>query len=185
MKSALILSAVALLVYWTTALNAQVAVETVPNPVAPAANAQTPVPAAPVLPTPGGERRAIRREERRIDRNDPNGTLAPTVQFDGRVTATPNYSPSSPTATAPGTPMPASPEQWRYRQQNGQWWYYTPASTWLVWNGNSWGAYGPSAGISAPAAPSNGGYTTYYRAPNQPYYGRPYRRGFLGGRYYY
>jgi hypothetical protein len=48
-----------------------------------------PAPAVPVAPTPGGERRAVRREDRRIDRNDPAGTLRPTVRPNGIVTATP------------------------------------------------------------------------------------------------
>jgi hypothetical protein len=105
MRPIVLFSTLAALFCWASTLTAQVPVEKVPDPVLPPVNTVTPAPATPVAPTPGGERRAIRREERRIDRNDPNGTLAPTVQPNGTVAATPNA----------GGAMPASPEQWLYR----------------------------------------------------------------------
>ena len=185
MKSTFFLSTIAGSLCWTSALAAQVAVEKAPDPVAPPANATAPaqvvpVPATPVVPTPGGERRAVRREERRIDRNDPNGTLAPAVQGNGTVRAVPNN----------GTAMPASPERWRYSNQNGQWWYYTPSNSWVIWNGNSWDPYVAGGNMVAPAiptAPANGAYTSNYRGPARAYsYGnQPYRRGWFGRRYYY
>ena len=179
MKSTCLLSTVAALLCGVSSLAAQVAVEKVPDPVPAPANTVTPAPAVPVAPTPGGERRAVRREERRIDRNDPNGTLAPAVQPNGTVTAAPNA------AAGARTAIPAAPENWRYRNQNGQWWYYTPSNSWMIWNGNAWGPYTPGGDVVAPAVPSNGAYTTYYRAPNQTNYGRSYRRGWFGRRYYY
>ena len=182
MKTTVLFSSLAALLCWASTLTAQVPVEKVPDPVLPPANTVTPAPATPVAPTPGGERRAIRREDRRIDRNDPNGTLAPAIQPNGTVTATPNTGGAIAT-----TPMPASPEQWRYRNQNGQWLYYTPSNTWMSWNGTTWGAYTPGPGVVAPVAPTapaNGAYTTNYRGPNQNYNARPYRRGWFGRRYY-
>jgi hypothetical protein len=29
-------------------------------------------------------------------------------------------------------------DQWRYRRFNGQWWYYMPNKSWMVWNGDRW-----------------------------------------------
>ena len=62
MKTTVLFSSLAALLCWTSALMGQVPVEKVPDPVLPPANTVTPAPATPVAPTPGGERRAIRRE---------------------------------------------------------------------------------------------------------------------------
>ena len=206
MKSTFFLSTVAGSLCWASALAAQVAVEQAPAPLAPPANGVAPaqvapVPATPVVPTPGGERRAVRREERRIDRNDPNGTLAPAIQGNGTVRAVPNNAipnnnlgagaaVAGGATVGGGAAIPASPERWRYSNQNGQWWYYTPSNSWVIWNGNSWDPYtegGNMVAPAAPTAPANGAYTSNYRGPNRAYsYGnQPYRRGWFGRRYYY
>jgi hypothetical protein len=178
MKSAPFFLTAAAVLCWMTVLQAQVAPKNVPDAALPLDNAVVPAPATPAVPTPGGERRAIQREQRRIDRNDPSGNQAPAVQPNGKVTVSP-YA----TDATPNMQFPASPDQWRYRNQNGQWWYYTPSNAWMIWDGNRWVANTPNAGNVAPPVPSNGAYTTYYRAPNQTYYGRPYRRGLFGRRY--
>jgi hypothetical protein len=89
MKSIVFSPAVAVLFFCTIAVKAQV--PPVPDAALPPGQVVPAVPpAAPVAPTAGGERRAIQREERRIDRNDPNANLAPIVQPDGAVTTVPN-----------------------------------------------------------------------------------------------
>jgi hypothetical protein len=110
-----------------TVLQAQVAPRNVPDAALLPENAVVPAPATHAVPTPGGERLAIRREEGRVDRNVPSGNLAPAVQPNGKETATPKA-----TYATPNTPLPALPEQWRYRHQNGQWWYYTPSNAWVI-----------------------------------------------------
>ncbi len=91
--------------------------------------------------------------------------------------------------------------RWRYRWHNGQWWYWTPQSTWLIWSGSTWTphvvASVPSYNYSQPAAtyyygqPSYGGSNYYndgyygrrYNRGNF-YYGQPYRSGYRGGNGY-
>ncbi len=224
MKSICYFTGLAVLVCCAAAAQAQVPAPVVEQNAAPANVA--PAPAAPVAPTPGGERRAIRREDRRIDRNDATGTLAPTVNPNGTITATPTAPGAAGTAIAPRAAVPATTpapvvegnaaraviapntvapnviapnaapaavESWRYRNQGGQWLYYTPSNNWVVWNGSSWGAYTPSAPMVAPVAPAVATAPAapvaraYSYPPNQAYYynNRPYRRGFFGRRYVY
>ena len=184
MKSIVSLSALALLLCAAALLTERTASAqvTVTAPGAPAVAVPAPVPAVPAVPTPGAERRAIRREERRIDRNDPTGTLAPTVNPNGTVTATPNVG-ANVNVNAGGT---VAVENWRYRQQNGTWLYYTPQNTWMMWDGATWNAYTPSPAIAVPVAPVQPAPAVRaYSYPTQTYYyGRPYRRGLFGRRWY-
>jgi hypothetical protein len=75
--------------------------------------------------------------------------------------------------------------RWRYRYQNGHWWYWLPSNQWVFWNGSAWLAYAPQAYadfyFSLPLE-----RRTYYRG----YDGRYDRRqfwwdgGYYDGRYY-
>ncbi len=49
-----------------------------------------------------------------------------------KVAAAPAVSPTA------AQDMAARPDAARYYWQNGQWWYYTPQSTWMRWNGAIW-----------------------------------------------
>ena len=65
---------------------------------------------------------------------------------------------ASPNSRAPGVqqnPMNGSQtinsgaNNWRYVNQNGQWWYWTPNNTWLYYRGNTWNQYNnPGAGTN-------------------------------------
>ena len=46
-------------------------------------------------------------------------------------------------------PAKRETDNWRYRYQNGRWWYWTDESGWLRYDGGRWS---PPAGSSAPAA---------------------------------
>jgi hypothetical protein len=46
------------------------------------------------------------------------------------------------------------PDQWRYRFDNGRWWYWTPNNTWMWYNGQQWTSF-PQPGNSGPAVPSS------------------------------
>jgi hypothetical protein len=190
MKKTICLITLAALFFSVAPLYAQVVVEPADGNIA-----------APAAPTPGGERRAIRREDRRIDRNDPTGTLAPTVNPNGTVTATPNAAALVPgPAVGVNANARVAPETWRYRYQGGQWLYYTPQNNWMVYSGNGWNAYTANANMVPPVAPqtvvtpapavrsysyptySNGYYSNGYY--NDGYNNGYYRRGLFGRRRY-
>ena len=41
------------------------------------------------------------------------------------------------------------PDQWRYRSDNGHWWYWTPDNRWMWYNGTQWNYFNqPSAGAA-------------------------------------
>jgi hypothetical protein len=98
----------------------------------------------------------------------------------------------NPQANTAGDPRP---DQWRYRWNNNQWWYWTPENRWMVYGSNGWAypevtggyttGYGgvtvetPAAGVSV-AVPSSG----YYYAPGTTYYYPSYGY-YYPGRYYY
>jgi hypothetical protein len=40
---------------------------------------------------------------------------------------------------APDQPAPTEPQaDWRYRFDNGRWWYWLPSNQWALWNGSNW-----------------------------------------------
>ena len=47
----------------------------------------------------------------------------------------------------PVPPGESDEDDWRYRRQNGRWWYWTDENRWVVWNGSQW---------TAPSQPSRG-----------------------------
>lgn len=91
--------------------------------------------------------------------------------------------------------------KWRYKQHNGEWWYWTPAGHWMYHRGGNWVTY-DRANYSRPRgyqqqgnyyggnvggqAYYNDGYyngpnRTYYRGGNNGYnngYGRGYNNGY-------
>jgi hypothetical protein len=46
------------------------------------------------------------------------------------------------------------PNQWRYRYDNGRWWYWTPNNSWMWYNGQQWASF-PQPGNAGPAAQSS------------------------------
>ena len=89
-------------------------------------------------------------------------------------------------------------DPWRYRNDNGRWWYWAPDNRWMLYDNNQWTYYQPNAaGTTTQSTPqtmtpgynttyqSTPGYTTYYGgydyAPG--YYGSsyPYYGGYYGG----
>ena len=78
------------------------------------------------------------------------------------------------------------PEQWRYRQDNGHWWYWTPENRWMWYNGTQWTYYDqPSTGVTTTVqpAPYTTNYGSYDYAPSYGYgygYGYPYYGGSIG-----
>jgi hypothetical protein len=91
------------------------------------------------------------------------------------------------------------PEQWRYKQDNGRWWYWTPDNRWMWYDSGNWTYYEePSAGVattyqtapyttfysqSAPYTTNYGGYTYSpgYGYGGYGYGGYPYYRGYYRG----
>src|SRR5262249_55426736 len=46
------------------------------------------------------------------------------------------------------------PDEWRYRHENGGWWYWSPANHWLFYDGGSWVEYSggdASVAVGVPA----------------------------------
>ncbi|MGA2066493.1 MAG: hypothetical protein ABSG86_16070 [Thermoguttaceae bacterium] len=71
----------------------------------------------------------------------------------------------APTAAGVTAPSPApSPDSWRYKFYNGNWWYWTPDNRWLCYVNGQW--------VIPPAAPVQASVPVYV-AP-QPYYAYPY-----------
>jgi hypothetical protein len=64
---------------------------------------------------------------------------------------------------AVGAAAAANPNQWRYVQHNGQWWYYTPQNSWMRWNGSAWAphTYSGYGGYGYTGAPYTAGYRGY------------------------
>jgi hypothetical protein len=78
------------------------------------------------------------------------------------------------------------PDQWRYRWDNGRWWYWTPQNRWMWYSDNGgWVDYaGPL--YSGEALPYTAAYGSY-AVPSGGYYYYPGYPGYYwyGGRYYY
>jgi hypothetical protein len=69
------------------------------------------------------------------------GSAPPAAGFQG--TLPPN--PEAPAPIVAGTNVAgnaivaqADPNAWRYKQQNGVWWYYTPRNQWLTYTNGAW-----------------------------------------------
>ena len=79
-------------------------------------------------------------------------------------------------------------DQWRYRQHNGTWWYWTPINRWIYRNGNQWVNYEPAVTAVPDARYSSQPAYGYYQSSPNGYYPGPYRystgyRGYYGPAY--
>jgi len=92
----------------------------------------------------------------------------------------------------PRPQIQGSNEDWRFVQHNGTWWFWTPDSRWLYFQGGQWIPYGSTvmgpAVVGGPTYFDNqypGGY--YYGQPSYggPYYGGYGAQPYYTGRYYY
>jgi hypothetical protein len=70
--------------------------------------------------------------------------------------------------------------QWRFRQHNGEWWYWTPQNTWMYHRDGNWQAF-DQATYQYPRGWNNGRFNTgfrgnygYYDGYNRPYVNRGY-----------
>jgi hypothetical protein len=45
------------------------------------------------------------------------------------------------------------PDEWRYRNEHGAWWYWTPKNHWMFYENGSWQEYSGDAVDVAPTAP--------------------------------
>ena len=82
------------------------------------------------------------------------------------------------------------PDQWRYRWENGRWWYWTPQNRWMWYSDNGgWVNYDSavpySTGYGSYDVPSTGYYYPSYGAYYYPGYGYRYPGYWYGGSYYY
>ncbi|MBI3840208.1 MAG: hypothetical protein HY288_19985 [Planctomycetia bacterium] len=88
----------------------------------------------------------------------------------------------APNAAINGGVLSQDPNRWRYRYHNGQWWYWLPSNSWMIWSDNQWAPY--------DAATYRQPYTAGYRGIidgtanpiNNLYYGGRYNRRY-GTRY--
>lgn len=87
-------------------------------------------------------------------------------------------------------------ERWRYRQHNGEWWYWLPDERWVYWRDGRWQDYNPqtfrsvqpSYGYSDSGyyAPSFGySYSPGYTSGYSGYYSPRYHRGYYGSNWGY
>jgi hypothetical protein len=60
-----------------------------------------------------------------------------------------------------GTGANVTGENWRYRNENGRWWYWTPQNRWMYYDNGNWSEY-PAQGYTANYAPEASGYATNY-----------------------
>jgi hypothetical protein len=88
----------------------------------------------------------------------------------------------------PGT-AGAGTNNWRYKQQNGHWWYWLPSNQWVFWNGSGWVQYTPQAYAAFYATQQPRAYGSYYRGGYDDgyttYYNDGYNNGIYGGRRYW
>ncbi|HEY2414730.1 MAG TPA: hypothetical protein VGI40_20970 [Pirellulaceae bacterium] len=100
---------------------------------------------------------------------------------DQRTLTAPSSQPLKPRTVSPAegaaptvtrVPVTAASESngWRYRQHNGQWWYWMPSNRWVIWTGNAWTPYDPATYVP---------YSTGYRGSAYD----PYNRGAIIGNY--
>jgi membrane-associated protease RseP (regulator of RpoE activity) len=59
------------------------------------------------------------------------GTLPPNPEAPAPIVASTNVAGNAIVAQA-------DPNAWRYKQQNGVWWYYTPKNQWLTYTNGAW-----------------------------------------------
>jgi hypothetical protein len=78
-------------------------------------------------------------------------------------------------------------ERWRFKHQNGHWWYWLPSNQWVFWNGTTWVGYTPEVYASFHASRYPSPRRSYYRGyydggyyPDQ----RWWDGGYYGGRYW-
>ncbi|MFO0896786.1 MAG: hypothetical protein U0836_05075 [Pirellulales bacterium] len=100
----------------------------------------------------------------------PGGGGSPAGGGGGAVGASSSTDSAGPTAGL----RPARVEGWRFRWHDDLWWYYTPARTWVVWQGSRWTPYqrgalyargGPALVSQLPASsavPVTAGYRPDY-----------------------
>ena len=48
---------------------------------------------------------------------------------------------TSPTPARSAEPASRTRDAWRYRWNDGRWWYWTPEQKWMVWTGFAWVPY--------------------------------------------
>ncbi len=81
-----------------------------------------------------------------------------------------------------------APDAWRYRWNDGRWWYWMPEQKWMMWTGSAWVPYDQFSGSSSSSRSSTIPYRTGYRtyanastdtAPSNRSY---YNAGGYGGR---
>ncbi len=85
-------------------------------------------------------------------------------------------------------PSSSAPDAWRYRWNDGRWWYWMPEKKWMMWTGSAWVPYDQFSGSNSYSQSSairyGRGYQTYTTtstdtAPSdQPYH----NAGAYGGR---
>ena len=77
----------------------------------------------------------------------------------------------APTAAGVTAPSPApSPDSWRYKFYNGNWWYWTPDNRWLCYVNGQWVSPSPPVQTSTPVQASTPVYQYQYNVAPQPYY---------------
>jgi hypothetical protein len=100
------------------------------------------------------------------------------------VPQTPNAGPIPAVPSYANVGVAQSGEQWRYRQHNGTWWYWTPDNRWVYRNGNQWLNYEPAI-AAVPDARYSGQPAYGYNQPSPiGYYPSPYRYSTGYGGYY-
>lgn len=92
-------------------------------------------------------------------------------------------------AETPSTSNTQAPD-WRCVWHGGQWWYWTPQNSWLVWSGSTWVPYeqpyrSATATMSQPM-PYSTGYGSYEAqypgtTPQPTYSGNAYQPGYSSG----
>jgi hypothetical protein len=75
--------------------------------------------------------------------------------------------------------------RWRFRQHNGEWWYWTPQNTWMIHRGGNWIVYDPNTYTVPQTYSSGGGYYVEPGYSNRQYYSRGYRSGYAPRSYGY
>ena len=63
-------------------------------------------------------------------------------------------------------PVAKGPDSWRYRWQDGRWWYWTPAKRWMWYGDGQWVYFEPTPApytVHQPGYVYPGYYAPYYR----------------------
>jgi hypothetical protein len=53
------------------------------------------------------------------------------------------------------------PDGWRYRNEHGSWWYWTPSKHWMYYENGSWQDYSADTSTAEIAVPSDPNYTRF------------------------